>query len=84
MAQFSAPTPKEIRVKTADCDVVIPVTPADGTNYQNMFLRDTTRIGKERLAVLMDLMCAAYKKGVEDGRREQSSASHPSQPAKSQ
>lgn len=55
-------------MKTADCDVVIPFTPADGANYQNMFLRDQSKAAKSRLVVLVDLMCAAYKKGIEDGR----------------
>jgi hypothetical protein len=70
--ELSIPTFNAVNVtlprKTADCDVVIPFTPADGANYQNMFLRDQSKAAKSRLVVLVDLMCAAYKKGIEDGR----------------
>lgn len=70
MARISALTPKIVTLKTKDCDVVIPLNVADGLNYRNMFLFDKARVAKERLTVLMDLMCAAYKKGFEDGRKE--------------
>jgi hypothetical protein len=61
---------KAFKLKVDDRTVTIPVDEAIFTNYQNQFYREKpTPQQRRKFTTLMNLMRAAYKQGVKDGRK---------------
>ncbi len=60
--------PKDFTLRVDRFEIQIPVAEAVFAHYQEQFKRNTDG-QKKRFTTLMKLMTAAYKHGVEDGKR---------------
>lgn len=61
---------KGFKLKVDDQTITIPVDEAIFTNYQNQFYRENPTVEqKKKFTTLMNLMRAAYKQGLRDGKK---------------
>jgi len=70
-ASFESGKNKFIRVKVDGKEVSIPVDETVYAYFQEQFLRkNPTPLQEKRFATIMNVLRAAYLKGIEDGRKK--------------